>query len=367
MKVGIVTIYDLDNYGNRLQNYATVKYLEQLGISAETLIINEHSVVIWSKNIIKKLSGKKPYIHWNLKQECDPRINGWSEEKKKKYYAFYEFSHKYTNIKYVNYFHIMPYLLDKEYDYFIAGSDQVWNPTIGQAVNWEFLSFAQRKKKVSWAASFGINSIPENEKNYIKKWLSKFDNISIREDSGAKIVKSLTGKSAEVLIDPTLMLDAEQWRQISKKSCGRNTDKYILKYFLGDQSAENKKYIDEIAKENVLEIYELADINQPLIYEAGPSEFIDLIYNAELVCTDSFHACVFSILFNKPFLVFERNGRGSGMGSRIKTLLTRLGLERKMPGCVDKDGIFENDYTHTHQLLISERKKTEAFLNKSLR
>lgn len=368
MKIGIVTIYDLNNYGNRLQNYAIIKYMQQQNIKAETLIIEQYNIVKLFKNIIRKVFKKKIYKHWNLIQECNISNKQWDEARIRRYYAFYDFSYKYTNIIHTHYWEEFPLTIANRYDFFVAGSDQIWNSYIGQATSWEFLSFANSNKKLSWAASFGLDKIPEEKKKYYSKHLRSFKNISVREKSGAKIIKELIDKDAEVLIDPTLMLDADQWREIAKKSRGRKkNEKYILKYFLGKQVDENIDYIKTIAEKKGYEIYELMDKNQPLIYEAGPSEFIDLIDHAELICTDSFHACVFSILFDKPFLVFDRDGNGAGMGSRISTLLLTLGLERKMPGCVDEDNIFEHDYTNTYKRLETERKKALDFLKRSLR
>ena len=353
IRVGIVTINDIrPNYGNKLQNYASVRVFEKLGCNVNTLITQTQRNILHIniKRFLNKISGYRLsnyQLHWNkeVKFDCFDR----------------------------RYLHRSFKLLKKQeltgFDFFAAGSDQVWNPLwyYGNIQDMFLLTFAEPKKKICMAPSFGIDTMPEEWRTYFSKYLNEFPILAVREVSGVNIIKELTGRTATVLIDPTMLLDRTDWHKISKKSRGREKDKkYILKYFLGKQNDKNIENIRKIAIDNKLEIYELMDINQPLIFEAGPCEFIDLIENAELICTDSFHACVFSVLFNKPFLVFDRDGTGAGMGSRISTLLSMLGLERKMPGMVSDKDIFEHDYSEAYVKLSHERDKANDFLKKSL-
>lgn len=347
IKVCIVTIVSY-NFGNRLQNYALQETIKSLGCNVKTLgrgkvPSSKEYFILTLKRFVQKIIGTKG--------ECFNKFN-----KKIKMSRFYADTERY------------PDCLHKYYDFFIAGSDQVWNPYYSFVGSADMLAFARPEQKISYAASFGVSDIPQSKRVLYTKLLKDFKMLSVREKEGARIIRNLTGREAEVLIDPTMMLNADEWRRVSKKSCGRKkNEKYILKYFLGKQANENTDYIKTIAEKKCYGIYELMDKSQPKIYKSGPAEFIDLIDHAELVCTDSFHACVFSILFDKPFLVFDRDGNGAGMGSRISTLLFTLGLERKMPGCVDEDNIFEHDYTNAYRRLEKERKKALDFLKRSLR
>ena len=163
-----------------------------------------------------------------------------------------------------------------------------------------------------------------------------------------------------------MLLTAEEWDKVSKKPKMLKTDKYILNYFLGDLSDERRKEIDRVAKENNCEVINILDKNSPF-YECGPSEFLYLEKNAFLICTDSFHSCVFAILYNTPFLVFDREQKNLvSMNSRLDTLLSKFKLEnRRCNGKITKKDLI-CDYKETHKILEKERIKADKFLRKAL-
>ena len=224
------------------------------------------------------------------------------------------------------------------------------------------------KKKISYAASFGISSIPEMKKIYVSNELKRFKAISVREDDGKKIVENLTNRNdIEVVIDPTMLLSKNDWKEISKKPKNMTEKKYILNYFLGDISKNKADIINKFAEDNNYEVINILDKNSKY-YECGPSEFLYLIDNAELICTDSFHSCVFSILFDKSFVVFDReNEKHQTMSSRIETLINKFKLDnRKFNGIeITKENIC-HDYTNAYKVLDEERKKANEFLKKAL-
>ena len=142
--------------------------------------------------------------------------------------------------------------------------------------------------------------------------------------------------------------------------------KYILNYFLGELSEERKKEIDRIAKENNCEVINILDKKSPF-YQTGPSEFLWLEKNAFLICTDSFHSSVFAILYNRPFIVFDREGNGQGKNSRIETLISKFKLKnREYNGKNITQENLEHDYTEAYKILEEERKKSDKFLRKAL-
>lgn len=366
MKVGILTIYDLMNYGNRLQNYATIYCLNKLGIDGETIILHCYHMKKLLKDFIFKIIQKPICLDWNIKQESKKYVGKLSELERKKYESFKTFSYKYTKIKHRYYISPFSYFLDKKYDTFFVGSDQVWNPYAAQANKWEFLNFASKGKRNSWAASFGVSDIDEKFSN-IFSLLNKMDNISVREESGAEIVKKYTKKRPTVLIDPTMMLNKSEWLKIAEKPAGiESNNPYILTYFLGSYTERIKADLHCIAKKNNLNIYNLNDISQSDLYISGPSEFIYLISKASLILTDSFHACVFSFLFEKPFLVYAREGKENNMISRIETLLKTFHLERKYVDSGLENNLFEADYKDGYKQLAFEREKALNFLKKSM-
>lgn len=214
---------------------------------------------------------------------------------------------------------------------------------------------------------FGVNKLPDNEKNFAEQRLKDFKAISVREDAGKKIVEELTGrKDVEVLVDPTMLLTVEEWDKVSKKPKQLKTDKYILNYFLGELSKNRKEEIERIARENNCEIINILDKKSPF-YQTGPSEFLYLEKNAFLICTDSFHSCVFSIIYDRPFIVFEREDKNVSMNSRIETLLSKFKLEnRKYNGKITQN-LLNHDYKEAYKILEKEKVKANTFLENALK
>lgn len=352
INVGIVTINN-SNYGNRLQNYAVQEVLKGLSTNPITLkniaLMNKKTGVfnyflrnikhIYKKDdFVDKKEREKFYIEFNKNINFSKNIFNW------------------FNLKNVN-----------KYDCFITGSDQVWNPNFGRLTDFDLLTFADSKKRISFAASFGISSLPEQYNEKLKNALKDYKAISVREDAGKKIIEDVIGrKDVQVLVDPTMLLTAEEWDKVEKKPEQLKTDKYILNYFLGELSEKRKAEIDKIAKENNCEVINILDKNSPF-YCTGPSEFLYLEKHAFLVCTDSFHSSVFAILYNKPFIVFGREDNTVSMNSRIETLINKFNLKnREYNGKEITKENLNHDYTEAYKILEEERKKSIKFLRQAL-
>ena len=353
-KIGIVTINDNNNYGNRLQNYAAQEVLEKINICPITIknkpITNKREK-IFLKYKLRQL--KRMYIDFKELFEIN---------KRNLYFSLFNKNIKTSNKN----FSLLDQKYIKEYDYFITGSDQVWNPTFNRLRETDLLEFAKPEQKIAFSASFGISKLPEQYKQKTAKALKTFKAISVREDSGKKIVEELTGRTdVEVLVDPTMLLTPEEWDKVSKKPKQLNFDKYILCYFLGELSEQRKKEIERVAKENDCKIINILDKKNPF-YETGPSEFLYLEKNAFLICTDSFHSSVFAILYNRPFIVFDREDSLIKMNSRLDTLLKKFELEdRWYEGEIKKEQL-KTDYTKAYEILEKEREKSMKFLKKAL-
>ena len=347
-KIGIVTINDNNNYGNRLQNYAVQKILDNLKVDAITLR-NDPQINISNKFIlryIKNIFNKGTYSRY--------------EDRKN---LFKEFN---KNIRFsIN--KITPFSKLKEYDYFITGSDQVWNPNFGRLRDVDLLEFTDSKKRISFAASFGISNLPKQYNNKLEKALKNYKAISVREDAGKKIIEDVVGrKDVEVLVDPTMLLTSDEWDKVAKKPEQLKTDRYILNYFLGELSEKRKEEIDRIAKENNCKVINILDQTSPF-YCTGPSEFLYLEKNAFLVCTDSFHSCVFATLYNRPFIIFNREDNNVSMNSRVETLINKFNLKnREYNGKEITKENLNHDYTEAYKILDEERKKSIKFLRKAL-
>ena len=252
------------------------------------------------------------------------------------------------------------------YDYYVVGSDQVWNPHHGKLKDLDLLVGIEESKRIAYAASIGIDELPHNVKDKAKREWLKFKAISVREDKGKKIIEELTGRNdVQVSLDPTMLLASEEWSKLAKRPKQLKTDKYILNYFLGELSEQRKNEIERIARENDCEIINILDKNGPF-YETGPSEFLYLEQNAFLICTDSFHSSVFSILFNRPFIVFNREDINKSMNSRIDTLINTFKLtNRNYEGKITEDNL-KHDYSEAYKILDSKRIEANEYLSKAL-
>ncbi len=360
MKIGIVTITDITNYGNRLQNYAMCFLLKKY---------------FYCEAISLTATKEKPYCNGNymawVKEEAAGLIScvfpAWAEKR---------FGNNITRWKNFNRWNkLIPskkyygsYMIpqEKDYDYYVAGSDQIWNYHFSShKFDDYFLRFADNQKRVAISGSFGVDSLPEEWKSIYKEELKKFKNISVREEAGQAIVKDLLGIDVPVLIDPTMMLTKKEWLSVSKKPRVDCSKPYVLKYYLGDETEENK--IDTWAKNNGYEVYELLNKDIPELYSAGPGEFISLINHAALVCSDSFHCIVFSIIFSKPFLVYARQGSGNYMTSRLDTLLKKFGFENRWKQMVSEEDYLSCDYTSVPERLEKEQKQFMDYLSEALK
>lgn len=351
-KIGLVTIIDNNNYGNRLQNYAVQTIIEKMNFKVITLK-NKECYNDKKKFILRAIKSgikRKKYVSKERK-DCFRKFNdSYIKFSKNNVTAFSNISNK--------------------YDYFIVGSDQVWNPNFGRLRDVDLLKFANPNQRIAFSASFGVSKINKEDEDKVTKSLKMFKNISVREDTGKEIVNRLTDrKDIEVLIDPTMLLTTEEWNKIAEKPRQfelLKNKKYILNYFLGELSKKRKEEIQRIAKENDCEIINILSKEDPF-YNTGPSEFVYLEKNAFLVCTDSFHSSIFAILYDRPFIVFEREGNGKGINSRIETLLSKFQLSNRKYN--DKSITNENlnhDYIEAYRILEKEREKSINFLRKSL-
>ena len=223
-------------------------------------------------------------------------------------------------------------------------------------------------KTISYSASFGHSQIPKCFVDIYKDGLSKLNMISVRENTGKKISVELTKRNdVEVLVDPTMLLTTKEWNTIIEKPLNfEENKKYILCYFLGGMSLKVQNEIQRVANEFHCNIIDILN-KKSSFYILGPSEFLYLEKNAFLICTDSFHSSVFAILYNVPFIIFNRENSKNLMNSRIETLLDNFKIKNRI---FDGDRItqdnLKHDYTEAYKILEKERKKSKDFLDKAI-
>ncbi|HFU4127720.1 TPA: polysaccharide pyruvyl transferase family protein [Streptococcus suis] len=353
-KIAILSIYDLHNFGNRLQNIAVYKLLEKLNYEPETVKVD---IIGRKKFIIRPILN---FLNFCKIQFGDAR-----------YQKFLEFD---NNIRVSN--HKVKWRLGNEivdnkinnaYDFFIVGSDQVWNPNFA-GYGFYFLDFVKDdKKKIAFSASIGVTDFSKEYAQKMELNLRTFNAISVREQQANDIITSLTRRDDIVtLVDPTMMIESEEWSELAQKPEHFKGEKFILNYFLGELSPKRKKIIGDFADKMGYKIINILD-KQDLFYASGPAEFLWLEKNAELICTDSFHSSVFGILFNTPFLVFDREDKSKNMSSRLDNLLELFELNsRKVTENKLTEKCLEIDYSKAHEKLVLEKKRGIDFLSKAI-
>lgn len=343
-KVGIVSCYFKDNYGSMLQAYATKKVLDNNNIPNETIDIGSNKdfkkgklkyyvTQIFNFSFIKTKFGM-------IKFKIDKLIN----KKLKKNVAirtrkYQEFRQEFNMSVATSTYKELSDLAEMNYSAVIVGSDQLWLPVNVVADYYTLNWVPDNINKISYATSFGVSTIPPKYNELYKKFLSRIDHLSVREDAGVKLVSKIASRDAELVCDPTLLLTRNEWSEIA--TSGRIIEeKYILCYFLGE-NIEHRKFAERLrdatgykivslnhADEYVKYSDKFADI---IPYDIGPKEWLNLVKNAEYICTDSFHGTMFSLIFNKIFFDFRRHSgkNKNSTNSRIDSILNIAGVDRK--------------------------------------
>lgn len=341
--IGIITIFG-NNYGNRLQNFALQEVLKQFAWRVYTIPVYDEPV---RKQKIKYLC-KRVFAFFNAK---NVKITGWES-----FYFMINWYHKSASN-----------LNPSDFNYFVAGSDQIWNPLFEYNSNREFLTFAHENQRVAYAASIGIDKLADDVKKEYQKKMDSIPYISVREQSAAEIVEQLTGRKVPVVLDPTLLLEKKQWEKIILKSkVPNNKRKYIFKYFLGKENEVYNRFIKKLAAEKDADIIDIMDSYN----EYGPADFIYLIKNSIMVVTNSFHCCAFSIIFERDFYCFSRSvNKGTGdMSSRIKNLLEMFKLDDRYITLSNISSATTSsiDFSGISGKINEEREKSLNFLKKAL-
>ncbi|NCB25254.1 MAG: polysaccharide pyruvyl transferase family protein [Bacteroidia bacterium] len=368
--IGILTFHKSINYGAVLQVYALNSVLDRMGYIAEIVDYDN------PKHGMHHFSTKRRIAHHIWHKGVKIFLVGKKREKRteqfrRKYFTFS--SHRYLNSSDLR--NTPPI-----YDFYITGSDQVWNPQIQGGDTSYFLTFAPKdRKRISYGASFGVSILPEKYKESYAQWIKELNFISVREIEGKRIVKELTGREAEIVLDPTLLLSEEEWRQVSTPFSWPK--KYILCYYMPGDKQVNRLITEvarKISRETGLSIisigqkeYMRLNLFRNSIFDAGPAEFLGLLQNASFVVTNSFHGTAFAVNFKKPFYVPVNTSLSpeKALSSRITTLLKTIGLENRLiPAGSEIPGelAWEIDFQEPHLILQEEKKKSIEFLRKAL-
>lgn len=370
MKIGIVTLQPRCNFGGILQAYAMQKILTQLGHRAtlidsfrgtrlpaktrhlvyakrafEKIILRKNQIIFTDKYYTRKILT----IAKNTLRFIDNNIIRIEKEK------------DFSDIR------------EKEFDAYIVGSDQVWRPMYFHSqIENAYLDFAKgwNVKRIAYAASFGTEEWEYNEQQTSKcaSLLKMFDAVSVREASAVKLCKMKFGVEAKHLLDPTMLLDRQDYIELFEKAGTKESKGKIFCYIL-DSNEKKSNLITNLAKEKSLEPFY---VNSKYENEGAPIEeriqqpvekWLRAFYDAEFVITDSFHACVFSIIFNKPFYVIGNKSRGM---SRFESLLGMFGLEDRLIPSTGELTHNVINWEKVNTILQDKRKESIDFLRKHL-
>lgn len=348
-KIGIAAVTYKENFGSALQTYATQYTLEKMGYDARIFEIKGVHRQIHIKKLLYYLGRmfdpvEFKYLVANLKSRSRKSASASSDQYaqdmniRKQVYA--DFNTRWNKM--------LPKVngwggLSKQaagMDAVVVGSDQLWRPSniVGGYFTLEFVP--NQVKKIAFSTSFGVPELPKHLHKHAKKFLSRINHLSVRENSGADIVMQECGRKATVVCDPTMMLTAEDWLHIQNTKPFAE-GKYILMYLMGD-NPEQREFVKKLSEKTGCRIIGLLhgatyisydeDVVDEKPYNVGPSDFVNLIRYAEYVCTDSFHCCVFSILNSTKFFAFRRWPDGSKFSAndRLYTLLGFTGLSRRL-------------------------------------
>lgn len=372
-RIAIVTWTKWNNYGTILQSYALYKAIQKMGFDVKVLndkLISSTDCVIkfgiptkytYYKNIIKSIFfNRDPISRIVYKREkiCN------------------RFKHKCIqyHTKHVDYKHL--YLLEKDFEAFICGSDQIWTPNDDFFDPYYFLEFVKNKPKIAYAPSIGTSTYPENKRVIVAKMLKSFNSISVREETGQKILKSLTDKPVQLCLDPTLLLNGNEWVNQLHLSKQEKLSNYALCYFIGEADWYRYK-VERICKEKHLKKIvipwlrkDIANIQKSDLIVPNPVDFLNLILNASYVFTDSYHGFIFSLQLHKDVFVFARfsDDDTSSQNSRVKDLCTKLILRQRYINKDDEINLNNKiNYHNVDATLYKLRKESLLYLQQALK
>ncbi|MDO4841098.1 MAG: polysaccharide pyruvyl transferase family protein [Phoenicibacter congonensis] len=356
MRIGLITFHASYNFGSSLQAYAMQETVSKLG--HECTVIDFLSRDQKGYGLLSPFHPKR-----NLRILRKPCAY---LKRRSSFKAFSKSYFRLTEKQYSYKDETMLTVLQKDFDCFVCGSDQIWNLDCTKGVVEPFfLSFTGNKPRVAYAPSLAHTEFKQKnfDKEKVARLLADFDFLSMREEETLPLFQPLVDKPIDVVLDPTLLLDANDYEPIISKP-PVNGD-YIFIYLLR-KCPDLLKSTIAIARETGKKVVYVSEKNLPIpnsenLFGVGPSEFLSLIANADNVMANSFHAAVFSVLFHKPFRIFATDKSSV----RIMDLLLNLGIEERCVDCEDSSEIAEVDWADVDGRLIGLRKHSFDYLDRA--
>ena len=350
-KIGIATFHYADNFGAILQAYALRKTINDFN-NCEAEIINyvpdDYCYRAYSKKEYDELTNKRSKIENFLRKECG------------------------INSRMIN------EISGNKYDYYISGSDQVWNmdiPEAGYSAEYLFPHLERNAVKVAYAASIGME-IERIDKVLFKKYLCGFSSISVREKSYMDVISELSGKRCICTLDPTLLLEKEDYENLINENCMADEEDYLLFFWYGidDNDLDIVEFVNAVARKNNLKIHHTLNNDYLIskrilankgrcVINCGIEEFLAYIKHAKMVITDSYHCMLLALIFDKSIYVLPSKGRSK----RQTDFLETFDLSDLLIDSYNNHNICKMDHNRNFASLIkTEKEKSIMYLKDSL-
>lgn len=384
-RAGILTLYHGNyNLGGLLQAYALPKVLkEHFGIETEQIDYIPAASMSEKKTKKKEKKNLFEYCHQRIYQMGIIFFRTVCKQHLRQRKQVFECFMKEIPHSEVTYTFDSVQKSLTQYQVFVCGGDQIWNPIlVDKNIEVYTLQFVPSGiKKIAYAPSIAVSETTLNFERVMRNGLNALDAISIREKKSVSILQSLTDKKIDVVVDPVLLMTENEWTNVASKL--EKKENYILCYLLGDR-VEYRAAVKRFTRNMHLPVLTFPHIYYNVVrkcdlffgdirdYTSGPREFLGLIKNAEFVITDSFHACVFSMIFQKPFVVFERNkvGEKGNMNSRIYDFLEEYHLENQLITAEELEKMNEIpkiDFTYAYKHWKKRREESLQYLENALK
>ena len=379
--IGLVTCYFHHNYGSMLQAYATEMIMRRMGLPFQTIAcrapidyMEENKLLYFAK---KLLIGDWKMRLGKMKIEREKRHNpAFAKNWAVRDAAFNRFANES--------FHLSPVCktraelteLAKNYSAFLVGSDQLWRTDSVEHGYYTLEWVPDGIRKIAYSTSIGVKEVPWFQVKKNRRFMNRFDFMALREQSACNLVKKLTGRDVQVVLDPTLLFSGDEWMAIQQVE-PLTDGKYIFCYLLGNNPWQ-RDFIKQVKQRTGLKIVALQHLDEYIPsdegfadeapYNVGPREFLNYIRNAEIVFTDSFHCSVFSILYEKKFFTFNRFSETArqSTNTRIDNLLSIAGLpERRLERGRNIDSVLQtvSDFCAVETRLKHARVTSIEYLN----
>lgn len=381
--LGVCLKYTQNNYGSKLQALATVKMFENMGIDYEIIRYNKKSLRFYIKSIPRFfnrvfINDRYLQIQRMVEFKKHPQI---ASQVKVRNQAFDSFDINFADhlSRMYSSYEELKRECPNTYDKVITCSDQLWSPSALGSGFYNLMFVPDNTRKISWASSFGVSQIPVYQKGRTKKYLNRIENISVRENRGAEIVKELTGKNVPVLMDPVFVFNKDEWNELVPLE-KPEWENYIFCYFLG-KNPGHRAAARALSEKTGLKIITLRHLDEYVEddehfgdvapYDVDPVRFLNILRNADYICTDSFHGTAFSIIFEKKFMVFDRynNQSSNSKNSRVESVCANVGLNNRRYTDIEHIAEMMNediDYRTVTKKVDLYREHTKQYLKNAL-